>query len=37
MTLSALILPLLLALAAICGLGRRVDVYAPLTRGAEEG
>ena len=37
MTLSALILPLLLALAAICGLGRRVDVYAALTRGAEEG
>ena len=37
MTLSALILPLLLALAAICGLGRRVDVYAALTHGAEEG
>ena len=37
MTLSALILPLLLSLAAICGLGRRVDVYAALTHGAEEG
>ena len=37
MTVSAWILPLLLAAVAVCGLGRRVDLYAALTRGAEEG
>ena len=34
---SSLVLPLLLAAVAVCGMGRRVDVYAALTRGAEEG
>ena len=37
MNLSSLILPLLLASAAVCGMGKRVNVYAALTRGAEEG
>lgn len=37
MNCSALILPLLLALVAVCGLGKRVNIYAALTRGAEEG
>ena len=32
-----LIIPLLLAGAGACGMGRRVDVYAALTRGAEDG
>ena len=31
---SDLIIPLLLAGAAACGTGRRVNVYAALTRGA---
>ena len=37
MTLSSLVIPVLLAAAAVCGMGRRVDVYAALTHGAEEG
>ena len=37
MSLSSLVVPLLLALVALCGLGKRVDVYAALTRGAAEG
>ena len=37
MTFSSLVLPLLLAGTAAIGLGRRVDIYAALTRGAEEG
>ena len=37
MNFSSLVLPLLLAAVAVCGMGRRVDVYAALTRGAEEG
>ena len=34
---SDLIIPLLLAGAAACGTGRRVNVYTALTRGAEDG
>ena len=37
MNLSSLILPLLLAAAAAYGMGKRVNVYAALTRGAEDG
>lgn len=37
MSLSSLVIPLLLAFVAACGLGKRVDVYAALTRGAAEG
>ena len=37
MNLSGLVVPLLLALVAAYGLGRRVDVYAALTRGAADG
>ena len=37
MNLSSLVIPVLLACVAACGLGRRVDVYAALTHGAEEG
>lgn len=37
MSLSSLVVPLLLALVALWGLGRHVDVYAALTRGAAEG
>jgi len=37
MNLSSLIIPLLLSAVAVCGMGRRVDVYGALTRGAEEG
>ena len=37
MNLSSLVIPVLLATVAACGLGRRVDVYAALTHGAEEG
>ena len=37
MTVSSWLLPLLLAAVAVCGLGRRIDIYAALTRGAEEG
>ena len=35
MNLSSLMVPLLLALVAAYGLGRRVDVYAALTRGRQ--
>ena len=34
---SSLVIPLLLAGIALYGTGKRVDVYAALTRGAEEG
>ena len=37
MNLSALVIPVLLAAAAVFGMGRRVDVYGALTHGAEEG
>lgn len=37
MSLSSLVVPLLLALVSAWGLGKRVDVYAALTRGAAEG
>ena len=37
MNLSSLVIPVLLASVAAVGLGRRVDVYAALTHGAEEG
>ena len=37
MNLSSWILPLLLALCALWGMGQKVDVYTALTRGAEEG
>lgn len=37
MNLSSLVIPLLLAGTAAYGMGRRVNVYAALTRGAEEG
>ena len=37
MNLSSLVLPLLLAAVAVWGMGRRVDVYAALTRGAGDG
>ena len=37
LSLSSLVIPVLLAGVAVCGLGRRVDVYAALTHGAEEG
>ena len=37
MSLSSLAVPLLLALVAAYGLGKQVDVYAALTRGAAEG
>ena len=37
MDVSAYLVPLLLALTALFGAGRQVDVYGQLTRGAEEG
>lgn len=37
MSLSALLIPILLCSTACYALGKRVDVYAALTRGAEEG
>ena len=37
MNLSSLIIPLLLAVVAIYGMGKQVDVYGALTHGAEEG
>ena len=37
MSLSALVIPALLAAVAVYGAARRVDVYAALTRGAGEG
>lgn len=37
MNVSSFIIPALLAGVAVCGLGRKVDVYDALTHGAEEG
>ena len=37
MNLSSVVIPLLLSAVAVYGLGKRVNVYAALTRGAEEG
>ena len=37
MNLSSFVIPVLLAFVAVCGLGKRVDVYGALTHGAEEG
>ena len=37
MDYSAYLVPLLLAFTALFGMGRRVNVYDALTRGAEEG
>jgi len=37
MNLSSFVIPVLLAAVAAYGMGRRVDVYAALTRGAEDG
>ena len=37
MSLTSLLLPTLLSLLALVGLGRKVNVYAALTHGAEEG
>ena len=37
MSLSSLVIPVLLAGVAVCGMGKQVDVYAALTHGAEEG
>ena len=37
MNLSSLVIPLLLAVTAVYGMGKRVDVYGALTHGAEEG
>lgn len=37
MTLSTLLIPLILSATAAFALGRKVDVYAALTKGAEEG
>ena len=37
MNFSSFVVPVLLAAVAVCGMGRRVDVYSALTHGAEEG
>lgn len=37
MSLSELVIPLLLCFVGVYGAARRVDVYAALTKGAEEG
>lgn len=37
MDFSAVLVPLLLAFTALFGIGRRVNVYEALTKGAEEG
>lgn len=37
MNVSSLILPMLLAMCALWGMGRKVDVYTALTHGAQEG
>ena len=37
MALSTLIVPVLLTFTACFALGKRVDVYSALTKGAEEG
>ena len=37
MNISSFVIPFLVATVAVCGLGRRVDIYAALIRGSEEG
>lgn len=37
MNFSSFVIPALLAAVAVCGMGKRVDVYSALTHGAEEG
>lgn len=37
MSVSSFVIPFLLATVAVCGLGHRVDIYAALIRGSEEG
>lgn len=37
MNVSSFLIPVLLAASALWGLGHRVDVYAALTKGAEDG
>ena len=37
MNLSSFVIPVLLAMVALVGMGKRVDVYGALTRGGEEG
>ncbi|MBE6964041.1 MAG: spore maturation protein [Ruminococcaceae bacterium] len=37
MNLSSFVIPVLLATVAVYGMGRRVNVYAALTHGAEDG
>lgn len=37
MNISSYIIPLLLAIVAIIGMGKRINVYSALTHGAEEG
>lgn len=37
MNLSSYVIPVLLAAVAVCGMGKKVDVYSALTHGAEEG
>ena len=37
MNFSSFVIPVLLAAVAICGMGKRVDIYSALTHGAEEG
>ena len=37
MYVGSLVIPLMLAVVAMWGMGKRVDVYAALTHGAEEG
>lgn len=37
MNISSYIIPLLLAIIAIIGMGKRINVYSALTHGAEEG
>lgn len=37
MNISSLVIPVLLSGIALYGMGRKVDVYTTLTRGAEEG
>ena len=37
MNFSSFVIPVLLAAVAVCGMGRRVNVYSALTHGAEEG
>ena len=37
MSLSSFVIPVLLASVALWGAGKRVDVYAALTHGAEDG